>query len=275
MYVINFCSFHGVRITVLTLVLGASMAVTAAHAQLFNVDFNGGQFGSGGSNNAGATQTGAAVIGSAGDTWNGFSSGDAPATGGGMLLAADGSASGVTLAYSVDGGYSPFGSGGNQQGDGFGDPNNGTPNGPYAPLMTDWFASYSTTNASTVTLSGLAANTAFNLYVYSESSSDTANRAVTFSVTGSPVTLTLNPARALGTFTSPADDPTNNNYGVLNAVSDSSGNLTISFLQASTGEADFDGFQLQQAVPEPSTWAAMLGGIALLGLILRHRSRHA
>src|SRR5580704_4105660 len=72
-------------------------------AQLINVDFNNDSAGSGhGGPSTGPTMTGAAVLGSAGDQWNGINA----SSGSGISLTnADGSASAVTLTFTSDGGY--------------------------------------------------------------------------------------------------------------------------------------------------------------------------
>src|SRR5882757_934492 len=67
------------------------------HAQLINVDFNRNDGGS-----TGPTMSGAAVLGTAGDQWNGIS----VASGSGIsLIYANGSASTVTMSFTSGGGW--------------------------------------------------------------------------------------------------------------------------------------------------------------------------
>ena len=237
------------------------LASSSARAELLlDVQFGGGQYGSSPS----PTQSGPAEIGSAGDIWNEFSSSSTGETlSNAPLTLAGGGGSGVDLSYSFGGGYTGSGAQ-NDRGNNF----YGT---QYANLMLGYFAAYST--PSTVTLTNLPANTQFNLYLYGEGNS-TENRQTVFSTSGGTGTLTLNPNAKLGTFTSPTDNPNENNYGVLSTTSSATGTLTITVAEApgNTNEADINGFQLQE-VPEPSTAWLVPGCAAILGLAFQRRLR--
>ena len=227
---------------------------------LLDVQFGGGQYNSSPS----GTQSGPAEIGSAGDFWNEFSNRNTPSTGSGALMDAGDNPSNVDLSYSFGGGYTGQGAPSNNSGNGFYDTQ-------YANLMLGFFSAYST--PSTVTLTNLPANTQFNLYLYGEGNG-TNDRQTVFSTSGGTGTLTLTPNKNLGTFTSPTDNPNENNYGVLSTTSDATGTLTITVAEApgNTNEADFNGFQLQE-VPEPSTVWLVPGCAAILGLAFQRRFR--
>ena len=93
----------------LTRILGVFSAVIICftggvlQAQLIDVDFNeNSSAGAGGGPNPGPTMSGAAVLGSAGDQWNGI---DVSSGTGIPLTNADGSASTVTMTFTSGGGY--------------------------------------------------------------------------------------------------------------------------------------------------------------------------
>ena len=244
------------------LALTTVLASSSARAELLlDVQFEGGQY----SSTPAPLQSGAAEIGSAGDIWNGFSSGSTPSTlSGAALLAADDTASGVSLSYSFGGGYTGVGAANNTGNNFYGT--------PYANLMRGFYSAYGT--PGTVTLTGLPANTQFNLYLYGEGNA-TDDRQTVFSTSGGTGTLTLTPNKNLGTFTSPTDNPSENNYGVLSTTSSATGVLTITVAEATGNKdsADVNGFQLQEVVPEPSTAWLVPGCAAILGLAFRSRLR--
>ncbi len=122
-------------------------------AQLINVDFNNNSYGAGhGGPNPGPTMSGAAVLGAAGDQWNGIN----VSSGAGVsLIYANGSNSPVTMTFTSGGGYDVNSFGGST-------PFAGT---PYDALMEDYL--YNGGTPQTITLSGLAANSKYNLVLYS------------------------------------------------------------------------------------------------------------
>jgi hypothetical protein len=233
-------------------------------AQLINVDFNGnsvGQAYGGGGAAVGPTQSGAALIGSAGDTWNGisdsmltFSSYPSGASASGLALNyANGGASGVTMSLTGDGTYDAN------------EPNWGntsaftTAASPYSNLMEDLIYANS---PQSITLSGLAANTAYNLIIYSAGDQNVgAGRTSTFTVNGNTQTSFWN-----GTTSTLIAGQTYVQYN--SALTDGLGKLVINFgVAGGSGalETDLTGFQLA-AAPEPSTWAMLAaGGVVLLG----------
>jgi fibronectin type 3 domain-containing protein len=238
---------------------GSSGSSSPADAvpQLFNVNFdsaaNGNNYG-GGEVPPPSAMSGAAVIGSPGDIWNGVNDGGAnPATyTAGPLVNADGSSSLITLSLSAPGGefddnapafnsFSPFAwaSVANMNAD------IGYPNSPYAVLMSTLL---SASADGYVELGGLTPNAAYTLYVYS--AGNTAGRTSTFWVTQGTA---ASPGAQQGTTqTCTYDDKTITlvngvDYLVFtNAVADTNGNLTINWGNGGVSENDFCGFQLVQ-----------------------------
>lgn len=241
------------------------------HAQLLDVDFNGNSVGvdyGGGGVATGPTMSGAAVIGSAGDQWNGiadsaytFSSYPNGITSTALpLIYSTGASSPVTMTISTDA------NGGSYVAN---EPNWGntsaftTAGSPYSDLMQDLIASKAV-GGGIVTLSGLAANQTYNLVLYNAADQNVpGGRATDFTVNG--VTQTSIWDGTTSTLVAGVDY-----VDYASATSDGSGNLVITFGQGSVGgvlssEGDLDGFQLM-AVPEPSIWAMLaIGGVMLLG----------
>lgn len=243
------------------LVLSAGML----QAQLIDVDFNGNSVGTaygGGGVATGPTMSGAAVIGSAGDQWNGFAdsaftfaSYPGGMSGSGLALNyANGTASGVTMSVVADGSYdanetvwnntSPFTVAGS----------------PYSNLMQDLIYA---NNPDTITLSGLTPNQAYELVLYNAGDQNVgAGRTSTFTVNGITETSVWN--GTANTLISGVD------YAEFAAAtSDASGKLVINFgVTGGSGalETDLDGFQLTPDVPEPTTLALLglgvVGGVA-------------
>jgi hypothetical protein len=237
---------------------------TSVQAQLIDVDFNGNAvgtaYGGGGVPSPGPAMTGAALIGSAGDQWNGiadsqltFATYPSGVTASGLaLIYADGSASGVTMSLTGDGTYNAN------------EPNWGntsaftTAGSPYSNLMQDMIYA---NNPDTITLSGLAANQTFNLVLYNAGDQNVAGgRTSSFTVNG--ITQTsfwdgLTSTLVAGT----------SYVQYLTATSDGSGNLVINYgVVGGSGvlETDLDGFQLATVVPEPGTLALLASGAVLL-----------
>jgi uncharacterized repeat protein (TIGR03806 family) len=210
-------------------------------AQLIDVQFNGNSVSTadgGGGPDPGPVQSGAALIGSAGDVWNSFndSSFTFSAFPGGvsanglMLNYANGGASGVTMSLTGDGTYDA---------ESFG---NDSPfvvaDSPYQNLMqAELFAN----NPQTITLSGLGANQTYNLILYSSGDNNVGTgRTNTFTVNGVKQTSIWN-----GTDSTLIAGRTYVEFP--SAMTDGSGNLVIQFgVTAGTGglETDLNGFQL-------------------------------
>ncbi len=187
-----------------------------------------------------ATYTGAAVVGNAGDVWNrmGNSGGTGVA-----LVSPTGASTSVKITWM------------SQIWDGSG---SGFLGGPYANLMRSYLATYS---SGSLALSGLAPDTDYALYLYSQGDFAATGRKTGFTVNGLSDVTTAAQANA-STFIN------DQNYLVMNVVSDSFGVLNIAY-NTVTSEADLNGLQLV-SVPEPATMSLLaLGGIALI----RRRSK--
>ena len=173
-------------------------------AQLIDVDFNGNSFGS---PNPGPTMSGAAVLGAAGDQWNGINA----TNGSGIALNyADGSASTVKMTFTSGGGYdvNTFGS---------------TPfaSTSYNALMQDFLF---TKNGATktITLSGLATNSIYNLVLYNAADNGAAGRVTSFTVNNNTQSSTWNATSS--TLIAGVDY-----VQFAPALSDGSGNLVITY----------------------------------------------
>jgi hypothetical protein len=256
---------------VLLSVIGAA-DLTPVQAQLLNVNFIDDsidiQYGGTPVLPAPSAMSGSAVIGSAGDVWNGlggftYSAYPNGATyTSGSLLYANGTSSGVTLTLSAPSGtydanssgfnnWSPFSwtSLANEKAD------IGYPTTPWAVLMASCLVANSTTANGVVTLNGLAPNGIYNLYTYNASDqNEAAGRTSTF-VVGSV------------TKTSTYDGVTTNLVAGVDylefagVVASSSGSLTINFGDLVGSESDLNGFQLLlvggTAPPPPPTVSAL------------------
>jgi hypothetical protein len=197
-------------------------------AQLINVDFNNDSFGAAhGGPNPGPTMSGVAVLGAAGDQWNGIN----VSSGSGIpLLYANGSNSPVTMTFTSGGGY---------------DANSFSGSTPFAStsydaLMEDYLFSGGT--PQTITLSGLAPGSFYNLVLYNAGDQAAAGRTTVFTVNGNTLSSTWNAS------SSTLIDGTD--YVEFKpALSDGSGNLVITWTGSGV-EGDINGFQLQ-SVPMP------------------------
>ena len=119
------------------------LSVGLLQAQLIDVNFTLNSSTGAGGPNPSPTMSGAAVLGSAGDQWNGINA----SSGSGIpLIYANGSNSTVTMTFTSGGGYDVNDYGGS------------TPfaSTPYDALMENYL--YNGGTLQTITLSGLAAN---------------------------------------------------------------------------------------------------------------------
>jgi hypothetical protein len=220
-------------------VLLALAASTAGAASLIDVQF---------SNDTSHAQTGAAVTGKAGDTWNNFTTGHA---GSGSLLDTSGAATGVSLSFMAgtfwesDAGYTKF---------------TGTPD---ADLMQGYLVGYTGDTGIELTLSGLTAGHEYGFWVYTQGDNNSKDRSISIVANGgTPVVST----QSLGSTFVQGD-----NYVYFTTFADSHGDLDITGLSLA-GEANINGFQLT-AVPEPSEMVLMSAGLAFLAGAAVRRSR--
>jgi uncharacterized repeat protein (TIGR03806 family) len=210
-------------------------------AQLIDVQFNGNSVSTanaGGGPDPGPVQSGAALIGSAGDIWNAFDDSSLTFSGfpdgisadGLALNYVDGNASGVTMSLTADETYDA---------ESFG---NNSPfvvaDSPYQNLMQ---AELVANNPQTITLSGLGANQAYDLILYSSGDNNVGTgRTNTFTVNGVTQTSIWN-----GTDSTFIAGQTYVEFP--SAMTDGSGNLVIHFgVTGGNGglETDLNGFQL-------------------------------
>ena len=219
------------RFLLLTAALSLQLA-TPAPAQLIDVDFNtnSAPFGAGGPV-IGPTMSGAAVLGAAGDHWNGI---DVTNGTGIPLIYANGSNSPVTLTFTSGGGY---------------DVNSYSGSTPFAStpqdaLMEDYL--YNGGVSQTITLSGLAPRSTYDLVLYNAADVQAAGRTTYFTVNGNVQSSTWNGSNS--TLVAGIDY-----VEFTSAMSDESGNLAITWTGNGNAEGDINGFQIQfkpgQAAP--------------------------
>lgn len=135
----------------------------------------------------------------------------------------------------------------------------------YADLMQGYIYAYDGV-ARDITFEGLAASSAYSIYVYTQGDSAATDRQLTITTNGTTYTSLPSVATA-STFVE------NQNYLALTGISDAQGVLTLTYNFAA-GEANINAIQIQgpAAVPEPST--SLLLGVAVvagLGLLRRRR----
>ena len=224
---------------------------------LIDVQFGGNDYGS-----AAVAQTGVGLIGSSGDVWNDYTS-DSALESGVNVLNTTGTFTGVTLTttgtgiYQYADGVNPGSSTGANQLS-----SNGSSVGNLAS------GELGSGTGLTLSLTGLTADTTFDVYLLS--SPDRWERSSSWSVNGGTA-QTVGPLNSYtGSYTNngsnwaPYEPVQGINYLVLSGTTDSLGDLTISGTSVA-GDVDINGFQLQAtSVPEPSSCALMLGGLAVL-----------
>jgi hypothetical protein len=234
------------------LVMFLGSAIVAAANPIVSVQFS-----------TGPAQTGAAVIGSAGDVWNQLPGGSYAEFTTGVqstpiaLQDTAGNVSGIDATYSDDGVYTlpP------QFPNGF----NGT---PWQSLMGGVLYGASL-DQGTVTLTGLNPDAIYQLYLYMQADSAADGRELSVLVNG--LSATSAPGSA-----SVSSFVLGQNYLSLAPVADASGTIVIQFSGVAgqgvvkPGEGDFNGFQLTP-VPEPSTWKVAGFFLALLTMYLGRR----
>jgi aryl-phospho-beta-D-glucosidase BglC (GH1 family) len=199
------------------------LSVGLLQAQLIDVNFTLNSSTGAGGPNPSPTMSGSAVLGSAGDQWNGINT----SSGSGIpLVYANGSSSTVKMTFTSGGGYNVNDYGGS------------TPfaSTPYNALMENYL--YNNGTLQTITLSGLAANSTYNLALYNAANTTAAGRITYFTVNGDTQSSTWNGSSS--TLIAGIDY-----VDFASALSDGSGNLTITYTGAGTAEGDIDGFQIQ------------------------------
>lgn len=171
--------------------------------------------------------SGAAVLGAAGDQWNGISVNNGTGI---PLFYPNGSNSPVTMTFTSGGGYDAKSYGGST-------PFAGT---PYDALMEDYL--YNNGVQQTITLSGLAPTSYYDLVLYNAGDNGAAGRTTLFTVNANTKSSTWNASSS--TLIANVDY-----VQFTNAKSDASGNLVITWAGNGSAEGDIDGFQIQAQPP--------------------------
>jgi hypothetical protein len=223
-----------------TLLCAALLAVaSAAHGKaLIDVQF---------SNGMSHAQSGAAVVGAGGDTWNNFTTGQA---GSGSLMDVTNTASGVSLTFSAnnfweaDSTYTRF------------------TGAPDANLMQGYLVGYGGQSDISLAFSGLTAGQEYGFWVYTQGDDNSRGRSIGLSANGGAV--------AVSTQTNAGSFVLGDNYVYLTAFADQNGDIDLVGHDLA-GEANINGVQLM-AVPEPSEPVLLMAGVVLLaGAAVRHR----
>jgi hypothetical protein len=232
------------------LILSASLL----QAQLIDVDFNDNSYGAdAGGPDLGPTMSGAAVLGLAGDQWNGI---DVNNGTGIPLIYANGNNSPVTMTFTSGGGYDVYSYSGST-------PFAGT---PYDALMEDYL--FNGGIPQTITLSGLAATSIYNLVLYNAADFPGTGRTTFFAINGNTQSSTWDGASSI--LIAGIDY-----MEFPSALSDASGNLVITYTGDDSAEGDVNGFQIAAApVPEPQLSLWVFGLLAGM-IIVRCRVRRA
>jgi hypothetical protein len=269
------------KIQLIILGLMVAAGLTRVQAQLIDVNFIDASisydYGGAPIDPPPSAMSGAAVLGSAGDVWNGLGGfaynpypNNATYTSGNLLFV-NGGVSGVTLTLSAPSGtydansagfgnHSPFSwtSLANETG------NIGYPYTPYAKLMASCLVANTTAAVGSVTLNGLTPNALYNVYTYNASDqNETAGRTSTFTINGATQTSTYD-----GVTTNLVEGV---DYLIFAGVAASaSGTLTIDFGGMIASESDFNGFQIEPAngAPPPPPPPPTLSTISPNAIIL-------
>ncbi|MGH8023290.1 MAG: glycoside hydrolase family 5 protein [Limisphaerales bacterium] len=194
-------------------------------ARLIDVNFTQNSSAGAGGPSPGPAMSGAAVLGSPGDTWNavgGVSGVGIP------LVCADGTASTVKMAFSSGGGYNVF------------DYSGSTPFAgcPGDALMQTYL--YNGGVPQTVTLSGLTPNTAYDVMLFNAANISAVGRLTSFTINGRTLS-------SVWDGTCSAFIPGVDYVFFPDAWSDGSGTLAVTYTGSGGGEGDLNGFQIQPA----------------------------
>lgn len=208
----------------LPLAAALSLVAGTVPAQLINVDFNtnSSALGSGGPA-IGPTMLGGAVLGAAGDRWNGIEVTSGTAI---PLFYFNGSSSPVTLSFTSGGGYDVNSYGG------------ATPfaSTPYDALMEDYL--YSGGVPQSIAFSGLVPRSPYDLVLYNAADGNGAGRTTFFTVATNMQSSTWN-----GSSNTLIEGV--NYVEFKSALADRSGNLVVTWSGNGSAEGDLDGCQIQ------------------------------
>jgi len=144
-----------------------------------------------------------------------------------------------------------------------------------ADIGNDYFSSATDLGVSTVTVSGLTpgfykVEVSASLY----SGLTTAHEDIT--IGGSFADSERNGGTSLGDYWSFVPGEGADDYLIWDYIDASSGSITVTITEAVSGvpnSSAISGLHITTAVPEPATYAGMMGGIALLGALIRRRRK--
>ena len=187
-------------------------------------------------------QSGAAVVGSAGDQWNEVFASNASGL---ALTDTTGATTGLTLNFSADVAYTSAP---------YYDAFQGT---AWANLMQGYLV-----NNISMTLNGLNPGQAYDLYMYTQGDNNSAGRAIGLTSTGG--------SAGIASQSNANSFIANDNYILLQPIADGSGTISIGEYFVS-GEANLNGFQLVTTdIPEPGSLSVLgIGMLALAGATRR------
>jgi hypothetical protein len=227
----------------------ALCSLASVNAQtLINVDFGTG---------SSPTMSGAAILGSAGDVWNPIS---ADQNGVALLNSAGTAVTGTSWTYTT--------------GHGLFDNTGGTAmDAATTPLMEDYM--YGNAGNEGGTIFGLTPGAAFTLVIYGAGDSVGQSDIMSLSgdMTGGNTGSILTTTGVDRKISNGIGDAYNTFTGIVGA----SGQIQVvlapnTAVNPSNTNAAFNGFQILEApVPEPSTYALMLGGLGLLAFVTLRR----
>lgn len=234
------------------LMLMAAMGASQASSGLINVQFAGTETLLDGVMQPGINppQTGAVLVGSTGDYWNSFA---AASLSGQSLLDSNGGASGAQLSFTSEGAYTS-------------QPDVTAFTGqPAANLMGGYLWDWTIGTAIHVTVNGLTAGKAYDLYVYTQGDFGSYGRSISLSVNGGAAQTSIQ--------TNASSFILNDNYLYFRVLADTNGVIDIAET-GMAGEGNLNGFQLLAApVPEPSSVLMLLAGLGLLTATLRQKRK--
>jgi endoglucanase len=222
---IRFFLAFAIKILGLWFLVAAFSKPDSASAQLIDVNFTQNSSAGTGGPAPGPTMSGAAVLGSAGDFWNGINGSSGSAI---PLFYTSGTLSPVTMSFTSGGGYNVYDYSGST-------PFAGT---PYESLAETYL--YNDGVPQTITFSGLETNALYNVVVYNAANTTATGRTTYFTINGYTLGSTWSGS-------SNAFIPGIDYVFFPSVMSSSSGTLVLAYTGIGTTEGDINGFQIEAA----------------------------